>query len=94
MAASARLLTAVAPGLVLVLAVLLPGAGHLAIGETRRALTFVCFMVALGWITTRVAPPEASFVGRHAGGFFVYALSITDAYRLAALAAVARARRP
>ena len=83
-----------APGRVLVLAILLPGAGHVALRETRRALTFVCFMLALGWITTRLAPPAASFVGRHAGGFFVYALSITDAYRLAALAAVRRTQQP
>jgi len=82
-----------APGLVLLLAILLPGAGHVAIGETRRALTFVCFMLALGWITTRLAPPAASFIGRHAGGFFVYALSVTDAYRLAALAVARRASR-
>lgn len=29
------------------------------------------------------APPDRSFIGRHAGGLFVWALSIPDAYRRA-----------
>jgi hypothetical protein len=66
----------VASGLELVLAILLPGAGHVSLGETRRA------------------PPAASFLGRHAGGCFAYPLSVTDAYRLAALAGVRRTLQP
>jgi hypothetical protein len=74
------------PKTVLALAILLPGAGHLVQGDVRRALGFIFFMLILGWLTAHFAAPGVSFVGRHAGGFFVYALSITDAYRSAALA--------
>ena len=48
-----------------------------------RGLQFLFFMVVLGWITTKIAPHDASFVGRHAGGFLIYALSILDAYKIA-----------
>jgi hypothetical protein len=34
-------------------------------------------------VTLHLAPPEASFVGRYAGGFLIYAISILDAYRWA-----------
>ncbi len=71
------------PRAVLAAAIFLPGSGHLWSGEAIRALTFIFFMIVLGWVTSRVAPPEASFVGRHAGGFFVYAVSILDAYQMA-----------
>jgi hypothetical protein len=80
------------PKLILGLAIILPGAGHVALGRYRRALGFVSFMLVLGWITAELAAPTVSFVGRHAGGFFVYALSITDAYRIAAVSAAAQDR--
>jgi hypothetical protein len=44
---------------------------------------FLFFMVILGWISTKIAPPDASFIGRHAGGFLIYALSVLDAYKIA-----------
>jgi hypothetical protein len=40
-------------------------------------------MMSLAWVTLHLAPPEASFVGRYAGGFFIYAISVMDAYRWA-----------
>ncbi|MBX6320332.1 MAG: hypothetical protein IRY94_00735 [Rhodospirillaceae bacterium] len=67
----------------LLVAALLPGVGQVLNGTPRRGLMFIFFMMSLGWITLHLAPPQASFVGRHAGGFFVYALSILDAYRWA-----------
>ena len=71
------------PRLVLALAILLPGAGHVAIGQTQRGLCFVLFAILLMLVTDVTTTPEHSFIGRHAGGLFVWALSITDAYRLA-----------
>ncbi|BCG96366.1 hypothetical protein [Mesorhizobium sp. 131-2-1] len=71
------------PYLVLGAAVVLPGSGHVILGVPTRGLQFLFFMVILAWVTTKVAPPDASFVGRHAGGFLIYALSILDAYRIA-----------
>ena len=71
------------PRLVLALAILLPGAGHVAVGQTQRGLCFVLFAILLMLVTYVTTTPEHSFIGRHAGGLFVWALSITDAYRLA-----------
>ncbi|WFP75751.1 hypothetical protein [Mesorhizobium sp. WSM4906] len=71
------------PYLVLASAIVLPGSGHVMLGLPARGLQFLFFMVILGWVTTKVAPADASFIGRHAGGFLIYALSILDAYRIA-----------
>ena len=71
------------PYLVLAAAIFLPGSGHVMLGVPARGLQFLFFMVILAWVTTKVAPPDASFIGRHAGGFLIYALSILDAYRIA-----------
>ena len=71
------------PRLVLALAILLPGAGHVAVGQTQRGLCFVLFTMLLMLVTYVTTTPDHSFLGRHAGGLFVWALSITDAYRLA-----------
>lgn len=73
----------ISPRLVLLLAILLPGAGHVAIGQVQRGLCFLLFAILLMVVTYATTTPEHSFIGRHAGGLFVWALSITDAYRLA-----------
>ena len=72
-----------APYAVLLASIVLPASGLLWLGEGKRALGYLFFMLVLGWATSMVAAPEVSFVGRHAGGFFVYALSIMDAYQIA-----------
>jgi hypothetical protein len=41
-------------------------------------------MLLLGTITYQLTTPEHSLLGRFAGGLFVYAISVMDAYRLAA----------
>jgi hypothetical protein len=71
------------PYLVLGTAIVLPASGHVMLGVPARGLQFLFFMVILGWITTKLAPADAGFIGRHAGGFLIYALSILDAYRIA-----------
>ena len=71
------------PYLVLGLAILAPGAGHVAIGEAERGLRFAFFSLLLAVVTWHFSTPEQSFVGRSAGGLFVWALSIPDAYKLA-----------
>ena len=70
------------PYLVLAAAVF-PGCGHVMLGLAARGLQFVFFTVILAWVTTKVAPVNASFIGRHAGGVLIYALSILDAYQIA-----------
>lgn len=73
------------PRLVLLVAALLPGVGHVWIGRAARGLGVACFALVGGWLTAKFASPDASIVGRHAGGFFVWALSLVDAYRAARL---------
>jgi hypothetical protein len=75
------------PYLVLALAVVLPGAGHVAVGEARRGLAFAFFVLLFAALTYSTTTPEHSFIGRHAGGLFIWALSIPDAYRRARLRA-------
>ncbi|AWC25953.1 hypothetical protein WHT83_25505 (plasmid) [Aminobacter sp. P9b] len=76
------------PYLVLALAIVLPGAGHVAVRDPKRGLAFAFFVVLFAVISYATTTPETSFIGRHAGGLFVWALSIPDAYRRARLLSV------
>jgi hypothetical protein len=62
---------------------IVPGAGHVMLGQAQRGLTFLFFTIILGWVSTHLMPDHASFIGRHIGGLFVYGLSILDAYKTA-----------
>ena len=71
------------PKAVLLLAIVGPGLGHLALGQPRRALGFAFFTVLFAALTWKLSPPGTSFVGQHAGGLFVWAMALPDAYRAA-----------
>jgi hypothetical protein len=71
------------PYLVLAIAIVLPGMGHVLCGRARRGLTLQLFMIALAFVTWQLSSPQRSLVGRMAGGIFIYALSLPEAYRLA-----------
>ncbi|SEJ38316.1 hypothetical protein [Paraburkholderia diazotrophica] len=71
------------PYIVLLAAVLLPGAGQLINRMPTRALIMLFFMLSLGFVTLQLAAPGRSFIGRHAGGVFVYAIAVMDAYLIA-----------
>ena len=43
---------------------------------------FIFFMTILGWISTKIMPESASFIGRHIGGVFIWGMSIIDACRI------------
>jgi hypothetical protein len=73
------------PYFVLSVAVVLPGMGHVVCGAVRRGMMMQIFMVLGAFVTWHLAPPDASLAGRLAGGLFVYALSLPEAYRLARL---------
>ena len=73
------------PYIVLAVAILLPGVGHVLCGRTRRGLTMQLFMIALAFVSWHLTTSQHSIVGRLAGGLFIYALSIPEAYRLARL---------
>lgn len=79
-AASNNLAPPVSPKLVLLTAVLLPGMGQVLNNSAKRGFLMVVFMIVLGYFTAKVADPSVSIVGRYAGGFFVYAISVMDAY--------------
>jgi hypothetical protein len=71
------------PYTVLALAILLPGVGHVAVGQPQRGFGFAFFTLLLALVSWHTTTPEHSFVGRCAAGLFVWALSIPDAYRIA-----------
>jgi len=71
------------PYLVLAIAMVLPGMGHVLCGRARRGLTLQLFMISLAFVTWQLSSPQRSLVGRLAGGIFIYALSLPEAYRLA-----------
>ncbi|MEX3935223.1 hypothetical protein AB4Y32_26095 [Paraburkholderia phymatum] len=71
------------PYIVLLAAVLLPGAGQLINRMPTRALIMLFFMLSLGFVTMQLAAPGRSFIGRHAGGVFIYAIAVMDAYLIA-----------
>lgn len=71
------------PLLVLASAIVLPASGQVINRDPVRGLIFLFFMVLLGGFTLQTAAPEVSIVGKLAGGIFVYAISIFDAYKKA-----------
>jgi hypothetical protein len=68
------------PYWVLLVALLLPGMGQALNNTPWRGLFMACFMVMLGLITFSLAAVGVSWVGKLAGGLFVYSLSVMDAY--------------
>ena len=71
------------PRIVLAVAIALPGMGHVMLGQAARGLGFALFTLSLGWLSTKLAPADASFLVRHAGAAFVWGLSVIDAHRIA-----------
>ena len=71
------------PYLILAVAALLHDVGHWLARMPQRGLVFVFFMLLLGWVSYHLTTPDHTLVGRYAGGVFVYALSLTDAYKWA-----------
>lgn len=69
-----------APFLVLLIAILLPGMGQVINNTPVKGLVMIAFMVILGLITFNLAQAHISMVGKLAGGIFIYAISTMDAY--------------
>lgn len=69
------------PYLVLLVAIMLPGVGQVLNQVPMRGLTMLFFMLVLGVVTFQLAEPGVSILGQFAGGLFIYALSIMDAYQ-------------
>ena len=71
------------PYRVLLVAILPPGVGQVINNNPPRGLMMVFSILALGWISYHLTTPDQSWVGRYAGGLFVCAISVPDAYRWA-----------
>lgn len=71
------------PRLVLLVAVILPGVGQVLNQNPMRGLTMLFFMLVLGVVSYQLASPDVSVIGQFAGGLFVYAISVMDAYQWA-----------
>ncbi|MFA5898469.1 MAG: hypothetical protein WC829_05090 [Hyphomicrobium sp.] len=71
------------PYTVLALAILAPGAGHVAVGAQMRGMGFAFFSLLLALLCWHTTGQDTSFIGRSAAGLFVWAVSIPDAYRIA-----------
>ncbi|MFZ5711142.1 MAG: hypothetical protein ACOY4T_15925 [Pseudomonadota bacterium] len=82
------------PLLVAAVAVVLPGVGQVLNRQPFRGLGFVFFTLLLGAITLKTASPDVSVVGRFAGGIFVWAMSVLDAYRVARIRQALWAAKP
>ena len=72
-----------APLLILASAIVLPGSGQVWNREPLRGLMFLFFILLLGGYTLKTADPDVSVIGKFAGGIFVWAMSIFDAYKRA-----------
>jgi hypothetical protein len=68
------------PLLVLAVAVLLPSMGQVLNGMLVRAWIMLFFALSLGVVSYHLTTPAHSFIGRHAGGFLIYAIMVMDAY--------------
>ncbi len=69
--------------LVLLSAILLPASGQVLNRQPGPALMFLLFILLLGGFTRKTAGPDVSVVGKLAGGIFVHAIAIYDAYKVA-----------
>lgn len=71
------------PYLVLVSSIVLPASGQVLNRQPVRGLIFAFFILLLGGYTLKTAAADVSVVGKLAGGIFVYAMAIYDAYKTA-----------
>lgn len=62
---------------------LVPAAGHVLLGKPQRGLIFLFFMVFLGFITFKLTNETISPLGRFAGAFGVWAISVVEVHRIA-----------
>lgn len=59
-------------------AMIIPGAGYVLTGRPYRALIFLFFMGFFAYITFNLTGENISPIGRFAGGFAVWALSVME----------------
>lgn len=60
---------------------IIPGSGYVLLGKPARAMQMLFFMCFLGFVTFMLTGPDISPVGRFAGGFGVWALSVIEVHQ-------------
>jgi len=75
----------ISPRRILLASILVPGSGHLLLKQVPRGLMFLFFIAVFGWLSLRLMPETASFVGRHGGAILIWGFCALDAYRIARL---------
>ncbi len=71
------------PYIVLAVSVVLPGVGHVLLGQSQRGLMFAFFALVLAVVIWHTTTLDHSFIGRTAGGLFIWAISSPDAHEIA-----------
>lgn len=69
-------------------ALVIPGSGYVLLGRPMRALQMLFFMGFFGFLTYRLSGMDISLIGRLAGAFAIWALSVVEVHRLAKLKSV------
>jgi len=69
-------------------AMIIPGSGYVILGRPMRALQMLFFMGFFAFITYNLSGADISPVGRFAGGFAVWVLSVIEVQRMAKVKAV------
>ena len=67
----------------LAVSALLTGVGQVLNGQPSRGLMMAFSGLVLAWVSYNLTTPEHTFVGRYAGGFFIHAIALMDAYKVA-----------
>lgn len=65
----------------LIAAIIIPGSGYVLLGKPLRALQMLFFMGFFGYVTFNLTSETTSPLGRFAGGFAVWALSVVEVSR-------------
>jgi len=69
--------------LVVLSAVVIPGSGHVWLGKPMRGMLMLLWIFVFAFLTFQLTTDNISPVGRLAGGFAVWTLSVLEVYRLA-----------
>jgi len=65
--------------------IIIPGSGYVLLGKPMRSLQLLFFIGFFGFITYNLTDINISPIGRFAGGFAVWALSVVEVQRMVKL---------
>ena len=68
--------------LILILAAVIPGSGHVILGRPMRGLVFVFWIVIFGYVTYHLSGTHISLIGRLSGGIAVWTVSILEVNKM------------